>query len=305
VTVYPESPLPRATEFSVTANGSSIAVYNAGTFRCSPFAFSGIVTIAVTYHLGAIHSFQINPSSKGIVARQSGDTLTFTLDRPQKLEVQINDATAQVVDGNKLLYLFADAPEVSAPQPDDPTVFYFGPGMHHLPEGVLKIEDSDPQTALYVAPGAVLDAAVAIHRTKPFRVYGRGFIQNPGTVAEKKAHQAHGAINLYNCAGVTVEDVTFFNSVEHGISITGGHGNRVRNVKALHYIVNSDGISLMGSSAGSVVEDCFIVGNDNLIVIGGTRGEGPSGNLVRHCTFIKSSYAGKVPSASSPRIRRF
>ena len=79
VVVYPEAPLPRAAEFSVKVNGIDIAVYNAGTFRCAPFAFSGAITVAVTYHPGAIRSFQINPLAKGIAATQNGNTLTFQL----------------------------------------------------------------------------------------------------------------------------------------------------------------------------------------------------------------------------------
>jgi hypothetical protein len=124
VVVYPQAPLPHATEFSVKANGNPIAVYDAGTFRCAPFAFSGAITVEVSYLAGEIRSFQINPLSKGIVARQNGNTLTFMLTKPAKLEIQINGATSQVADANKLLYLFADAPEANVPRADDTDVIY-------------------------------------------------------------------------------------------------------------------------------------------------------------------------------------
>ncbi len=293
VVVYPETPLPRAAEFSVKADGSEIAVYDAGTFRCAPFAFSGAITVEVTYQSGDIHSYQINPLSKGIVARQNGNTLSFTLTRPEKLEIQINGATSQIADGNKLLYLFADAPETDTPKPNDPSVIYFGPGNHEVPHGVLGIDDSDPHSAMYVAPGAVLNAALEINRKTPFKVFGRGFIQNPATPAEKKTRRAHGAIDMRGCIGLLVEDVIFFNSIQHGITFSGGQGNTVRNVKTLYYVVNSDGITFLGNAQGNLVENSFIVANDNLIVIGGTRDEkGMARNIVRGCTFIKSSYAG-------------
>jgi hypothetical protein len=303
VIVYPDAPLPSAAEFSVKANGQPIAVYNAGTFRCAPFAFSGSATVEVRYLKGAITSWQINPASKGIVGRQDGSTLRFTLTRPQKLEIQINGASSQVVDGDKLLYLFADAPETTVPKPGDQDVLYYGPGTHNPPGGILKIDDADPHAALYVAPGAVLNAALEIRRKKPFRIFGRGFIQNPSTIVEKKASQAHFAIVLRGCTGVVVEDVVFFNSVWHGIKFFGGSRNVVKNVKALHDVVNSDGISFHDSAADNLVENCLIIGNDNLIVIGGTRGQkGPSGNVVRGCSFIKSSYAGNwgFPQGDGP-----
>ena len=287
VTVYPESPLPVAPEFSVKANGRVIAVNNAGTFRCATFAFSGSVTVAVTYHGEAIHAFQINPLAQGVVASRQGNTLTFTLTRPEKLEIQINGATSQVVDGDKLLYLFADAPEVAVPRPDDPSVIYFGPGRHDLADGVLKLDDQNPHSALYVAPGAVLNAALMVKRTKPFKIYGRGFIQNPFKT------KGHYAIGIQNGAGLVVEDVVLFDSVWHSIKFLGGHDNVIRNVKALHYVVNSDGISFQDDSSRNLVENCFIVGNDNLIVIGGSHAvQGLSNNIVRGCTFIKSGYDG-------------
>ena len=303
VIVYANAPLPQAAEFSVKAAGREIAVYDAGTFRCAPFAFSDAITVEVTYRAGEIHSFQVNPLSKGIVARQNGNTLSFTLTQPEKLEIQINGASSQVVDGNKLLYLFADAPETDAPKPDDPSVIYFGPGYHNVPDGLLRIDDSDPHSAMYVAPGAVLNAALDIARKTPFKLFGRGFIQNPATPAEKKLRRAPGAIDLRGCAGLVVEDVVFFNSVQHGITFSGGHDNTVRNVKTLHYVVNSDGIAFLGNALRNVVEDSFIVGNDNLIVIGGTRdNKGMAENKVRSCTFVKSGYAGNwgFPQGDGP-----
>ena len=158
---------------------------------------------------------------------------------------------------------------------------------------MLRIDDSDPHSAMYVAPGAVLNAALEINRKTPFKVFGRGFIENPATVAEKKLHRAHGALQTRGCIGLMVEDVIFFNSIQHGITFSGGHGNTVRNVKTLHYVVNSDGITFLGNALGNLVENSFIVANDNLIVIGGARDEkGMAGNTVRGCTFVKSSYAG-------------
>ena len=102
---------------------------------------------------------------------------------------------------------------------------------------------------------------------------------------------AHGQL-----LNLLVKDVTLFNSISHSIKFFGGQANVVRNVKALHYIVNSDGISFHRSAISNLVEDCFIVRDDNLIVVGGgERGAenvGVSYNTIRNCTFIKISYAG-------------
>lgn len=301
VICYPHAPLPASSEFSIKANGEAIPVYLAGTFRCAPFAFSGTVQVEVAYN-GQISSYQINPLSKGIVARQDGNRLLFTLDKPEKLEIQINGATSQVKDGDKLLYLFADAPEVDPPSPNDPSVLYFGPGTHDVPGGHLVVDDSDPHTSLYVAPGALLNASLEIKRNaRPFLVHGFGFIQNPTTMEQKKAKAGHSCLILRSCHHVTVSDLTFFNSVWYAIGFSGGSENVVRNIKELNVCVNTDGISFGGSS-NNLVEDSLIVGNDNLIVIGGSGKNGPSNNTVRGCTFVKSSYAGNwvFPQGAGP-----
>jgi hypothetical protein len=182
-------------------------------------------------------------------------------------------------------------------------IIYFGPGNHSPTGGVVRIDDSNPNSAIYLAPGAVLNAALEIKRTKPFKIYGRGFIRFPFKTKD------HYALRLDDSMNVLVQDVILFDSVSHNIKFFGGHNNVVRNVKALHYVVNSDGISFHRSTYSNLVENCFIIGNDNLIVIGGgRRGTGGGGkigvsyNIVRNCTFIKSSYAGNFafPQGDGP-----
>ena len=306
---WPKGPLSLSADFAVKVNGADIPVYQAGSFQCAPFAFTGSVTVEVTCLKEAVSTVQINPLSKGIKTRRVGNTISFTLDRPRNLEIQINGATSQVKEGDKLLYLFADAPETDAPKPDDPSVLYFGPGFHDVPGGHLIVDDSDPHTSLYVAPGAVLNASLEIRRNKnPFLIHGFGFIQNPTTQEEKKAKKAHPCLVMRSCHHLTVRDVTFFNSVFYCI-VFGGSENLVRNVKELNVCVNSDGLSFYGNASDNIVEESFIVGNDNLIVIGGggktgpdpTRG-GPAQNTIRGCTFVKSSYAGNwvFPQGDGP-----
>jgi len=306
---WPKGPLPLSADFAVKVNGADIPVYQAGSFQCAPFAFTGSVTVQVTCLKKTFSTVQINPLSKGITARRVGNTISFTLNQPRKLEIQINGATSQVKEGDKLLYLFADAPEADPPKPDDPSVIYFAPGVHDVPGGHLIVDDSDPHTSLYVAPGALLNASLEIKRnTKPFLIHGFGFIQNPSTLEAKKTKSAYSCLKLRSCHHVTAKDVTLFNSVWYAIGFAGGSDNLVQNVKELNVCVNTDGISF-SSTSNNLVEDSFIVGNDNLIVIGGggktgpdrTRG-GPAKNTIRSCTFVKSSYAGNwaFPQGDGP-----
>jgi hypothetical protein len=324
IVTYPNPPLPASTAFTVSANGTNLYVYNAAGFQAASFAFSGTLTIQVTYN-GAITNYQINPLSAGITATRNGSTLTFTLSQPEKLEVQINGATSQVANGNQLLYLFADAPEVNPPLPSDPSVIYFAAGSNNLvganSANVLALDffggtnlsingktDTRSRT-LYLAPGAMLNATVTLN-VNNFTVCGRGFICYP----YPKATGNPTMFYIGSCTNLLVKDILLFNSQTHVLSFSGGQANdtsccynTISNVKSLHSIVNSDGISLFGRANHITIDNCLIIGNDNLIVLGGANSSEPLGlhdNLIQNSTFIKSSYAGNwaFPQGNSPPV---
>lgn len=54
------------------------------------FEFEGKVEIQVKSIAQDIKSFKVRPNSYGIEAKQEGNTLTFSLDRPRYLSVEIN-----------------------------------------------------------------------------------------------------------------------------------------------------------------------------------------------------------------------
>jgi hypothetical protein len=290
---YPDPPIPRSDDFSVTVNGVPVYVYNAGTFRGTSFAFSGTVRIEIMPK-HKFHTFAINPISKGITATRKDNSIVFELTSPQKLEIQIDGASSQITDADKLLYLFGDAPETDAPSPEDKSILYLGPGKHSYPDGILEIKKGDPVAGIYLAPGCLLEAVLDISGKDDFKVWGRGFARNPRTDKKRNMFVVH------DCRYMTVKDFHLYDSISHIMHFSCGnpedaHDINVRNLKSMHYIVNSDGFTLNGQVNHVVMEDCFIIGNDNLVLFGGSVGAGkigPSHNVVRNCTFIKSSYAG-------------
>ena len=54
------------------------------------FDFSGQVEVSVTYNKGEVKSGRVRPLSYGITPRISGSTMTFTLDRPRNLSIEVN-----------------------------------------------------------------------------------------------------------------------------------------------------------------------------------------------------------------------
>ena len=54
------------------------------------FDFSGQVEVSVTYNKGEVKSGRVRPLSYGITPQISGSTMTFTLDRPRNLSIEVN-----------------------------------------------------------------------------------------------------------------------------------------------------------------------------------------------------------------------
>lgn len=88
----------------------------------------------------------VRPLRFAIPARiaQGGRTVEFTLDRPRKVPVEINDRLDP-------LFILADAPDV----PDTKARYYFAPGVHRIPgNGTLRPESND---RVYIAAGAIVE----------------------------------------------------------------------------------------------------------------------------------------------------
>ena len=66
------------------------AKHNVEITSVAKFEFEGKVEIQVKSIAQDIKSFKIRPISYGIEAKQEGNTLTFSLDRPRYLSVEIN-----------------------------------------------------------------------------------------------------------------------------------------------------------------------------------------------------------------------
>lgn len=104
-----------------TTSGASI-VHNTSV---AYFDFCGSVEVSLTYHNGPIHSAVVRPYSYNIVPKVHGDSITFSLESPKNVVVQVNDNIWDV------LHLGTNPIETDVPQPSDPGVIYFHPGINN------------------------------------------------------------------------------------------------------------------------------------------------------------------------------
>lgn len=135
------------------------------------FDFEGEVEVNVKSRKQTINSCRVRPLSYQIQATHSCTDLTFTLNEPRNLSVEING------DIYHNLQLFACPMDPNKPKRKKAKdLIYFGPGIHQLPGDSLHIPSG---TTVYVAGGAVVKGFLSTYRNHDIRILGRGIV-DPG-----------------------------------------------------------------------------------------------------------------------------
>ena len=118
------------------------------------FDFDGQVEVSVTSNNVPVSAARVRPLSYGIEPSVVGNTLTFTLDRPRNLSVEVNG------DIFHNLQLFANPIDVNNPidgvkirnekqlAKKRKDVIYFGPGVHNLGKDTVVVASGQ---TVYVA----------------------------------------------------------------------------------------------------------------------------------------------------------
>lgn len=115
----------------------------------SYFDFDGEVEVSVTAHKEEIETARIRPLSYGITPQVSRNTLTFKLNSPHNLSIEVNG------DIFHNLHLFANPIDRNNPlKPGmnpkklkkNRNLIYFGPGIHQLPGDTLDVPSGKPYT---------------------------------------------------------------------------------------------------------------------------------------------------------------
>src|SRR3989339_986740 len=144
--------------YSVKVNGNPSFVYYTDNYapahrrkeKSASFTYfsftEGAVVVEVTSHL-PITRVRIRPSAYGVTPVVEGNKITFTLAKPKKLSVEVNNR-------KNPLFILSDEPDI----PNPGATYYFGPGVHHV--GVdFNIKSKEK---VYIAGGAVVEGTFLI-----------------------------------------------------------------------------------------------------------------------------------------------
>ncbi len=222
--------------------------HNAEDASVAYFDFSGRVEVSVTFNHGDIKTGRVRPLSYGIPAKIEGNQLSFSLERPCNLSVEVNG------DIFHNLHLFANPIDENRPKKlKDKNLIYFGPGVHQLPGDTLDIPSGK---TVYVAGGAVVNGCLQVDDAHDVKVLGRGI-----------AKCVRGAgVRIANSRRVLVEGL-----ITTQLPTGGSDSVTIRNVKSISYYGWGDGMNVFASS-NVLYDGVFCRNSDDCTTVYGTRG---------------------------------
>lgn len=209
------------------------------------FDFDGEVEVRVIANYvkttpdGRVESARVRPLSYGITPAVHGDTLTFSLSKPENISVEVN--------GNlfRNLHLFANPIDQHRPSAKTlreaqkqggkknskyKDLIYFAPGIHHLPGDSLRIESGQ---TVYIDGGARVFGQLIVQDAENVRIYGRGEVHPEG--------RGEG-VYIKNSRDVEAEGI-----IVTQIPVGGSDGVKIENVKSLSSYGWGDGMNVFAS----------------------------------------------------------
>ena len=265
----------------ISANGHELFVYdvmvnhehiwNANTVPSTTpmcyFDFSGEVAIDIQMPglNKPVESAQVLPASLGIVPSVEDGHVRFTITEPGQYTVVFNGSV------NKATHIFANPPETDVPDPEDPNVYFIGPGEWTMDAIALQ----SGQT-LYLSGGAVLHSIVSVANADGVRICGRGIIDGSDYPAWNQAGSyARVPIDLNHSKNVTAEGIILVNSNCWNFNSYSSSHVRIDNVKIISGRQNGDGFTFQSCTDHLVTNSFARTWDDSLVIknySGSTKG---------------------------------
>ncbi len=201
-----------------------------------------------------------------------GGAVRFTLDAPRHLTVLLDDSDQTP------LHLFISTPETDIPDPADPHVRYFGPGVHEI--STLTLRDGE---TLYLAGGAVVYAALppgfagtyseqwkvtfylgevlTLHNVTGVTVRGRGILD-----ASRIPHPGFPMLSLRGARDVALSGITLRDAANWNVIIHSSAHVTVEDLRIISGRLNSDGINSVNAQHVTI-RRCFVRNHDDSFAV--------------------------------------
>lgn len=197
------------------------AKHNVEITSVAKFEFEGKVEIQVKSIAQDIKSYKIRPNSYGITAIQEGNTLTFSLDRPRNLSVEINGNIYQN------LQIFADNVLEKPKVKKKKDLIYFGPGIHDFKGDSIHIASGK---TVFIDNGAVIKGWLSTYGSNHVKILGHGIVM-PGH---------HEGIMVRYAKNIDIDG-----PITTQLPIGGSDSVTVKNVKVMSWYGWGDGDNIL------------------------------------------------------------
>lgn len=212
------------------------------------FDFEGEIEVSVTSNKGVINTGRIRPLSYEITPQIDGNTLTFKLNRPRNLSIEVNG------DIFHNLHLFANPIDVNKPKKlKDRNLIYFAPGIHQLPGDTLNVPSGK---TVYIAGGAIVKGCIQVINARDVKVFGRGEVHPEGRGA---------GIRTVNSKNIEIEGL-----ITTQCPTGGSDSVTIRNVKAISSYGWGDGMNVFASN-NVLFDGVFCRNSDDCTTVYATR----------------------------------
>lgn len=245
-----------STDFALHVNGYPVEVLRTDVADFAIFVYDatqGPAEVAVTLLDRPIEGHVIRPLSLELEGSVTdAGQLVFQMVAAHKVSVEF--------DGFRPLYVWANAPELDAPDPDDPKVHYYKAGQTYEIGHVAM----QPGETFYIEGGAVVKGRISGGHADHISIRGFGIFDGSYYGLNQGAHVP--SILLERCHHVLIRDITMIHP--SGWMIVPGACEHVEicNVKQIGEVMCSDGIDIVGSKHVHI-HDCFLRNNDDCVVV--------------------------------------
>ncbi len=192
-----------------------------------------------------VKTISIHPYSRKIIPQVEGNKVSIKLPGPDKLFIEVNDLPP--------LCFFANPVEDLMTDPDDPSVRYFGPGVHN--PGMMNLEDDE---VVYIAGGAIVYGGIRTNGSSNVRILGRGILDG------NFKHQR--MVVPENSDQVEFNGILIRNGRNWTNTIVNCTHVRYENVKVISFGPGGDGINPLGSKHVTI-NNCFFRCTDDCIAV--------------------------------------
>ncbi len=262
----------RSDHFAVSVNGQPVPVAHAAAgYYFVNFDFEGS-TVAISITASSddywAKGVEIEPWRHGIRPALHDKTISFSIAHPLKLSIS---RPGDHFAASEMLFLFANAPEVNAPQQNAPGIRYYGPGVYH--ENI----DAKSNETIYLAAGAVVFGSLNVWGVENVKIFGRGIViydgpQDPNSDTGWMHRPNWHVIVMDNAHNVQISGITcVVRSRTWMIQMLDSTGITFENVKVIGgnpANANQDGMDWLGGG-DTIVRDCFIRASDDIFALYG------------------------------------